>query len=118
LSLLTGLPKAPLMPFDATGRFQQGIPFSFDDYLELVDSVGRTIRADKRGAIPADTPKILARLHIETDACIDHASRCLKEFGHAVGRPESLVQHAVKRQAKYLRGMAAAKALCGEKRVA
>jgi len=112
LSLLTDLPKAPLMPFDATGRFRQGIPFSFEDYLELVDTVGRTIRTDKKGYIPDTTPKILVRLDIDTDTFIEHASRFLKEFGHAIGRPEAMVAHAAKRQTKYLRGIKTARAMC------
>ena len=33
---LSALPRAPLMPFDATGRMAAAIPFAFDDYLELV----------------------------------------------------------------------------------
>jgi hypothetical protein len=105
------LPKASLMPFDATGRFRQGIPFSFEDYLELVDTVGRTIRTDKKGYIPEATPKILIRLDIDTDTFIEHANRFLKEFGHAIGRPESMVAHAAKRQTKYLRGIKTARAM-------
>jgi len=45
------MPVAPLMPFDATGRFEQAISFSFDDDLEFVDTVGRRLRPGKRGAI-------------------------------------------------------------------
>ena len=51
-SQLSTLPRSPLMPFDATGRMAAAIPFSFDDYLELVDATGRVIRDDKRGYIP------------------------------------------------------------------
>jgi REP element-mobilizing transposase RayT len=113
---LSSLPQAPLMPFDATGHFEQAIPFAFSDYLELVDTVGRTIRPDKRGAIPGNVPSILVRLGIDTESFIAHASRFLKEFGHAVGRPERLVALADKRQTKYLRGIAAARAICGHKK--
>jgi hypothetical protein len=81
----------------------------------LVDTVGRTIRVNPRGAILPTTPKILVRLGIDTEAFIAHASRFLKEFGHAVGRPETLVAHADKRQTKFLRGMAAARAVCRER---
>ena len=112
------LPQAPLMPFDATGRFQQGIPFSFEDYLELVDTVGRTIRTDKKGYIPDTTPKILVRLDIDTDTFIEHANRFLKEFGHAIGRPEAMVAHAAKRQTKYLRGIKTARAMCCQRQAA
>jgi len=38
---LSALPRAPLMPFDATGRMAAAIPFAFDDYLELVDTTGQ-----------------------------------------------------------------------------
>ncbi|MEI6415352.1 MAG: hypothetical protein WCP34_13980, partial [Pseudomonadota bacterium] len=94
--VLSTLPQAPLMPFDATARFEHGIPFAFPDYLELVDTVGRAIRPDKYGAIPLETPKILARLAIDTETFIAHASRLLKEFGHAVGTPENLIALASK----------------------
>jgi hypothetical protein len=57
--------RAPLMPFDATGRMATAIPFAFDDYLELVDATGRVIREDKRGFIPGETPRLLERLAID-----------------------------------------------------
>ena len=38
---LSKLPEAPLMPFDATGRFEQAVPFGLEEYLELVDTMGR-----------------------------------------------------------------------------
>ncbi|NCP78835.1 MAG: transposase, partial [Desulfuromonadales bacterium] len=38
------LPLANLMPFDPGQRRAAAIPFAFDDYLELVDSVGRVVR--------------------------------------------------------------------------
>ena len=37
-SHLSALPRAPLTPFDATGRMTAAIPFAFDDYLELADT--------------------------------------------------------------------------------
>jgi hypothetical protein len=109
--VLASVPRASLLPFDATGQFEQAIPFAFADYLELVDCIGRVIHPDKRGAIPDQTPRILQRLGIDIQAFIAHANRFLKEFGHAVGRPEQLSALAVKRQSRSLRGMAAARAL-------
>ena len=38
------------------------IPFTFPDYLELVDWIGRQIRDDKQGYIEKEQPKILQRL--------------------------------------------------------
>jgi len=111
-SVFFDLPQARLAPFDATGQFEQAIPFAFDDYLELIDIVGRAIRPGKRGAIPKKAPRILTRLGLDTHVFIAHTSRFLKEFGNAVGRPEQLVALADKRQIKYLRGIATARALC------
>jgi hypothetical protein len=60
------LPLKPLAQFDGnvTSREQIGIFFSLEDYLQLVDTTGRMIRTDKRGAIPINLPPILERLSI------------------------------------------------------
>ena len=57
----------PLSPFDGniTSSDQNGIPFSFKDYLTLVDTTGRIQRDDKRGFIPATFEPILQRLNIQ-----------------------------------------------------
>jgi hypothetical protein len=41
------------------------LDFRLADYLELLDWTGRSLREDKRGAIPATLPPILERLRIE-----------------------------------------------------
>jgi hypothetical protein len=57
------LPLKPLAQFEGnvTSREQIGILFSLKDYLQLVDTTGRIIRTDKRGAIPINLPSILER---------------------------------------------------------
>jgi hypothetical protein len=48
----------------------KGIAFSLQDYLELVDDTGRTLRHDKRGVISAlnvSSAKLLTRLNIPQD---------------------------------------------------
>ncbi|HKJ53936.1 MAG TPA: transposase [Gammaproteobacteria bacterium] len=59
-------PLKPLLHFDirTSARHQTGIPFSFKDYMALVDWSGRIIRSDKRGYIEGDLPPILSRLNI------------------------------------------------------
>jgi hypothetical protein len=103
--------RAALMPFDATGRMATAIPFAFDDYLELVDATGRVIREDKRGFIPAETPRLLERLAIDPEQFIATAGRVLRQFGSAIGTPTHIPDLCVARQARYLRGMGAARAL-------
>ena len=102
------LPPAPLLPFDATGREDWAIPDAWADYLELVETLGRCLHPDKRGFIPEKTPKLLERLGVDTEAFIEHGTRFLKEFGHAVGKPASLIDLAARRQARFLRGIHAA----------
>ena len=60
-------PKQPDRLFPFVGNLQQpmpeGLPFRFNDYLDLVDWTGRCIRDDKRGYIPNELPPILQRLN-------------------------------------------------------
>lgn len=108
-NILAALPVAPLSPFDATGRFETAIPFAFEDYVELVELTGRAVHPHKRGVIPVGTPRLLERLGMNAEVFLDYASHLLKRFGHAVGTPARLVDLAVARQAKYLRGIQAAR---------
>jgi len=112
------LSQALLMPFDATARTPWAVPFAFKDYLELVDWTGRALRADKPGYIEAREPKILARLDIDGKQFISYSERLLKAFGTAVGAPASLADLCARRQAKYLRGIQAARVMFVAKQAA
>jgi hypothetical protein len=68
---LRKLIPAKLLPFAPSEIFAAGIPFSFDDYLELVDTVGRAVHPTKRGFILDKTPAILLRLEIDVDTFIE-----------------------------------------------
>jgi hypothetical protein len=105
---VAALPRAPLMPFDAAGRTEWAIPYAFDDYLALVDWLGRAVHPAKRGRIPPDRPKILARLGMDAEALAEEANGLLKAFGSAVGAPASLTHARARRQIAYLRGIRAA----------
>jgi len=112
------LPRAPLMPFDATEQLPWAVPFAFEDYLELVDWTGRALREDKPGYVAARVPNILDRLHIDGKQFIGYSKRLLKAFGTAVGAPASLTSLCARRQAKYLRGIQAARAVFVAKQAA
>ena len=109
--LLRRLTRAPLMPFDASGRVAAAIPFAFDDYLALVDDTGRVIREDKRGFIDARTPPLLERLGIEPEQFIVSARILMRQFGSAIGTPTNLTELCFTRHARHLRGIATARAL-------
>ena len=106
---LSALPQAPLMPFDATGRFAQAVPFGLEEYLELVDTMGRAVHPGKRGAIAATTPPLLSRLGMNAEAFIACADHFFKDFAGAVGTPAKLIEMAAHRQQRALRGLAAAR---------
>jgi REP element-mobilizing transposase RayT len=47
------------------------LSMELDQYLTLLDSLGRVIRTDKRGSIPSDLPPILERLGLDPQAWLD-----------------------------------------------
>ena len=61
------LAEAPLMPFDGSVHtdVRFALPFTREDYFNLVDTTGRLIREDKRGAISSELPTIVARFGID-----------------------------------------------------
>ena len=71
----------------------QGISFNLKDYLTLVDSTGRIIRADKRGEIDANAKSILSRINISTENWLKLATDFEKVFSRAVGSPERLSEY-------------------------
>ncbi len=105
------LVQAKLLPFAPSEIFADGIPFAFNDYLELVDTVGRAVHPTKRGFLLDKTPAILLRLEIDVDTFIEYANDFLKEFGSAVGTPHTLIDLAASRQSRSLRGISAARAV-------
>ena len=97
------------MPFDATGRFAQAVPFGLEEYIELVDTLGRAAHPRKRGAIAPTTPPLLARLGMNAEAFIASADHFFKDFAGAVGTPAKLIELSAQRQQRCLRGLAAAR---------
>jgi REP element-mobilizing transposase RayT len=112
-SELKSIPVAPLLPFDPASQLHAGIPFALDDYLDLVDTVGRAVHPSKRGYIPEHTPGILVRLGIDVEKFITHSDHFIERFGNHVGTPARLIQLAAARNARYLRGMSRSRELFG-----
>lgn len=112
---LAALPLQPLMVFDGTSRLRAAIPFAFEDYLDLVETAGRSLHPDKRGLIAVRVPKLLQRLEIDPERFIDCATDLMKRFGSAVGAPAHLTELCAQRQVKYLRGIHAARGAFGQK---
>ena len=88
------LKQARLKPLNGScfAPLSEGIPFTRQDYFDLVDWTGRTLRKDKRGAIDGQLPPILQRLGIQSENWIDSVSHFHKYFFDAVGTISSLEQ--------------------------
>jgi len=101
-----------LRPFSGHADDREGIPYTFEDYLELVDWAGRAVRSDKKGYIPLDTPPILQRLGMERGSLLDYVSRKSDTFLVALGPLHRLRLFAHSLGQKFVRGMEQGRRLC------
>lgn len=100
-------PATPaLFPFNGHADNRQNIPYRFKDYLELVDWVGRAIRSDKRGHVPADTPPILQRLGMAPDKLVEYVGNKPDTFPVAIGPVDRLRVFAHSLEQKFVHGVA------------
>lgn len=83
----------------------RALPFSYNDYLELVDWSGRAIRADKRGYIAEDVPPIMARLNIEPDQWKDFMRPDGNIFNKVIGSVDAMRLHAEIIGQRWCKGM-------------
>ncbi len=88
-----------------------GIPFDYHDYLQLVDTTGRAIVENKRGAIPQHLAPILQRLGIEPENWLDNVTKFETRFGLAIGTIEKLQVVAKQLKQKWLKGVNASRQL-------
>ncbi len=87
------------------------IPYSYHEYLYLVDWTGRMLRKDKRGAIDNNQPPILMRLGIDPqywcEAMQPKANHC---FSRALGCQDKLRAYAAKLEIAWIKGIG----MCGK----
>ena len=91
------LPLKPLVQFEGgiNRREQQGLLFSFSDYLELIDYTGKIVRNDKRGAISFQLPSILLRLGIDSTRWINNSIHFEKYYYAKFGRKKQCMSKSV-----------------------
>ena len=83
-----------MLPFKDGGSTTRAIPFSFPEYLALVDWTGRSIRDDKSGYIDPKFPPIATRLRIDPIAWQAAMQPKGDVFGRALGQLDHLRLHA------------------------
>jgi hypothetical protein len=77
---------------NVTSKEQIGILFNLEDYLQLVDTTGRMIRPDKRGAIPINLPPILERLSINRQQWLQQSQQFEKLYASRFAKKRRTLQ--------------------------
>lgn len=98
--------EAPLMEFDGSAHtdIHVALPFTREDYFDLLDKTGRLIREGKRGFIAAHTPRIISQFGINPDKWIDHV-RCFgSRYAACAGSADKLKLYAEKFQRRWAKG--------------
>ncbi len=95
---------------DSTSR----LPFSLQDYLDLVDTTGRCIRPDKCGYIANHSPRLLAMLGVRPNEWFKTVTQLQTRFELFSGSPNRLREIAQARQWRWVRGARAKRTLYAE----
>ena len=66
------------------------IDISLKEYLQLVDYMGRIVRADKRGSIPESLSPILERISVKKSGWMKFVGSIEKGFHYAVGSAQKI----------------------------
>jgi len=93
------------------GDEDTGLPFNLQDYLDLIDTNGRTFHPTKGGAIPDTTPRLLASLGLEVGEWMRSVAELHAHFRLFIGAPHRLMTLAQNRGWRWIRGQTAARRL-------
>ncbi len=82
------------------------LPLQTDKYRKLLDWTGRSVRSDKRGAIPSELAPILERLQVNGDNWVETVRNFGVWFKRAAGRAVSLADAAAGNGRQWFQGLA------------
>ena len=102
-----------LAPFSE--QSEDALPFSLNDYLELVDWGGREVKRNKRGYIPATAPPILTRLNMNASPVLNYLSEDHLPSTGALGPVSRLRRFAASVGRKFVKGHQLGHRLCPER---
>jgi REP element-mobilizing transposase RayT len=86
-------------------------PVTIGEYIDLVDDTGRKIRANKRGAIPAEEPRALAKLGLSADHWTHKVKGVGSGYWRVIGTIDDIQEKAAAMGQALLRGVGFARAL-------
>ncbi len=76
-----------------------------DDYLRILDWIGRQVRGDKRGSILSDVAPILDRLRLSDECWVDCVNNLGRWFHRAAGHASLLAEEASRAGKRWLQGV-------------
>jgi len=85
------------------------LPLQATAYFALVDWTGRSIRDDKRGAIPGHVQPILQRLGVNEKNWVPNTQHFGSRFKRALGRIDQIRKLADRCEQRWVKGMSAAR---------
>jgi REP element-mobilizing transposase RayT len=88
------LPIKPLASFIDQNQSDAAIPFAYSEYLELVDTIGRIVRGDKRGLINSDRPPILQRLAMDSNQWLDCCTNFMVIYHRQLCRRRRIIKQS------------------------
>lgn len=99
--------ESPLMVFDGSAHtdIHTALPFTQEDYFDLLDVTGRIIRDDKSGFISSKQPKILSQFGINLAKWIDHVKCFGVRYANCAGSAENLIGYAALFQRRWAKGV-------------
>jgi REP element-mobilizing transposase RayT len=89
----------------AFGNKAEDIPFTLDDYLQLVDYTGRAIISKTKGYIPDELPAILLRMGLNPNIWLDEIKYFDKWYYKAIGTVETLRKYCLSINQKWIKGL-------------
>jgi REP element-mobilizing transposase RayT len=90
------------------------MPFSINEYLELLDWAGREVKRGKKGFIPPTTPPILTRLNMHSSPVLNYLKRHEPQMPVAMGSVPRLRCFAQSVGRRFIKGLTLGKSLCPE----
>ena len=101
-----GLTAMQANPFPSRRLTNKGyLPMTEEHYLSLLDWVGRQIRSDQRGSIPAELAPLLDRVGLSALKLPDVVWGFAKQFHSAVGCVDSMMQFARRLGRRWIAGV-------------
>lgn len=102
-----------LIPFAESSPLgaEPQLPFTLQDYLELLDSTGRVVHPQRRGAIPPSSARLLEELGLEPGEWLRSVAALQARFRLFIGAPQRVSSLAEQRGWRWIRGQSALRRL-------